>query len=234
MTERDPNPDMVANLTAKHTPDQLAAMYLRSELHNAKLSDELSGMLVITRNAAGTITGLKGKRTRQVNEEATAHDVIAILRTWKTLLAPRASIDLEGARADIVRKALKTFTHGDRTQRRRTCMNAVRGLALRPYAGPRGRSASQEHGAQKRHEIRYALMDEEHIEEHAAFYLASLAKPLEWHDRAWTAAIDVEVRYRWMYFQAWKVQLRDQALAPVESIEKPRLFVVPDPEVEAA
>jgi hypothetical protein len=105
---------------------------------NARLTNEISGLLHITRGAANTISGLKGKNTRKRNEAITDQDVMAILKIWKSLLASRASIDLEGARADLVRKALKTFVKGTRTERRRMCMDAVRGLALRPYVGPQG------------------------------------------------------------------------------------------------
>src|SRR5881409_174734 len=65
--------------------------------------------------------------------EPLAQDIRAILRLWRALCVTpagqkRTSIDLDGDRAKVVRAALKSKTTGSRKERRRMCMDAVRGL----------------------------------------------------------------------------------------------------------
>jgi hypothetical protein len=101
---------------------------------------------------------IAAETTASATRRSPTRSVKAILKIWKSLLAPAssASIDLEGARADVVRKALKTFVKGTLTERRRMCMDAVRGLRCARTAGPRG---SDYPGLTVAcgHEIKYAL-----------------------------------------------------------------------------
>ena len=202
-------------------------------LENEKLTAELSGMLHTTRQQAATIAALTGQRTKRRNEEDLRPHLLAILRLHHALLGSRlhdkqGRIIEDGKNAEIARDALKKYTAGTLGERRRVCMDAVRGLALRPYAGPKGRSANPGNGARRYAGLHYALGDENRIAEHAGFYRDTLVKPLEWQHRAWMAAIEIEARYRYVYLQALRRAEREQHTAGVEIAGRPQLELVVD------
>jgi hypothetical protein len=243
----NPHDDRVAQLMGHHDQRELAEIVVRSMEVEQALTEEVSGLVYTTRKQAQIIAGLQGKQTAKRNSDALDRHVMGILRTWKILLAPRASISVEGARADLARKALNVLTVGDPDnprpigERRHLCIDAVRGLSLRQYVGPRGRSGDPYPGSQRRHELRYALMDEEHIEDHARFYRSTLARPV---DHAWAAfkrAQEIQDRYFWLLMKAESAEearRRDeqelQAQPSLENASGRHLFAVPDPEQERA
>lgn len=177
-------------------------------VENEKLTDEVSGLLSLTRRQALSEQALRRELKNARHAEPLARDITAILKLWRALCSTkRSSIDLDGKRAAIARTALKSLTAADpdatpeeqRRQRRRMCMDAVRGLALRPYV-----VNAQRKGAgtkdQRYAKIEHALGDEGRIEDHAGFYRMAQAKPSEWHEQAYCAAADVSTRW----FDLWQ------------------------------
>lgn len=207
---------------------------------------------------------LKRELANARQSEPLARDITAILKLWRALCSTkRSSIELDGDRAKVVRAALKSKVTGTPKEKRRMCMDAVRGLALRPYVVNAQRKGTGK-PEQRYAKIEHALGDEGRIEDHAGFYRMAQAKPLDWKFEAYSRAGDVEAHYRdlWMsaaYDEKLK-RTRDRLRAdqeavetlaaktgftveqlgaaiegrPVPSADKPRLFVVPDPESEAA
>jgi hypothetical protein len=204
----DLNPEMVANLVARHDSEQLAAMYLRAECQMAEVVERRSALLSLTEKQALTERALRRELKTLRHTEPLARDIAAILKLWRARCVAanqrnRVSIDLDGPRAALVRRALKTMVAGDRKERRRMCMDAVRGLSMRPYVGPQGRTGdSNVRGTTKRNDIRYALMDEQHIEEHAGFWRALEATSLERKEGRKDTAFDIALHYLALYQDA--------------------------------
>jgi hypothetical protein len=201
---------------------------------NGQLTEEVSALTFLTRKQALSEQALRRELKQLRRSDPLAQDITAILKLWRALCSTkRSSIDLDGDRAKVVRAALKSKVTGDRKEKRRMCMDAVRGLALRPYV-----VNAQRKGAgrpeQRYAKIEHALGDEGRIEDHASFYRMALGSSLEWKDAAWAAARSAEDRWMDLYVQAVFEESRAQRKAVAALPVRPHLFVVPTPEVEAA
>lgn len=141
--------------------------------------------------------------------------VKAILLHWREVCkggSKRVGISLDGDRAKIVRKALRSLTAGNLEVRGQRCLDAVSGLALRPYVGPRGRVATDSSGATRRDDIRYALMDEQHIEEHAGYWGRAQGSDVRRKFEAWQGIALVAERH----FELWRQAAREEVRARLE------------------
>jgi hypothetical protein len=230
----NPHDDRVAQLMGHHDQRELAEIVVRSMEVEQALTEEVSGLVYTTRKQAQTIAGLQGQRTRKRNQDALDADVLGVLRMWKALLHPKATIELEGKRAEQVRDALTKYTAGTRSERRHMCMDAIRGLSLRPYAGPRGRSGDPYPGSKRYTQIAHALKDEIQIEEHARFYRSVKARPVDKAYAALKRADELQERYFWLWLQAFNGWKAEQAQPSLEHASGRHLFVVPNPEERAA
>lgn len=201
---------------------------------------------------------LKGQDTKRRNEDELNESVVVILELWLELCVTprgrkRTNIDLDSDRAETTRVALRLKTKGTPAQRCETCCDAVRGIALRPYEAYGQRFAAPANGRVRRCDIIHALGTDRRIEENAAYWQFVQAKPEEWKKAAWDRAREVEHHFASVYFDA---TLHPEALADREALvepglsilpgtsvplpqpeskePRPRLFVVPDHQEEAA
>ena len=142
--------------------------------------------------------------------------VRAVLSHWREVCkggSKRVGISLDGDRAKVVRRALRSLTTGDLEARGQRCLDAVSGLALRPYVGPRGRVATDSNGATRRDDVRYALMDEQHIEEHAAYWARAQGSDVRRKFEAWQGIALVAERH----FELWRLAAREETLRRLEA-----------------
>lgn len=179
----------------------------------ADLGEQLAGRELQLRRAGQVEVALRNqlKAGADENGELTAETqmVRAILSHWRDVCksgSKRVAISLDGDRAKVVKRALRTLTVGDLEQRGQICMDAVSGLALRPYVGPKGRVA---HGGTRRDDIRYALMDEQHIEEHRGYWLRAKGSEVQRKREAYLGIARVEERH----FELWREAAREAAKA---------------------
>jgi len=162
---------------------------------NAALCHEVSEMQRETLRLLHEKAALKGQPERKRRQAQMDSDVRAVLRFWQRQLSPRSSIDLEGKRADVVRKALRSLTHGTRSERRHTCIEAIAGVALRPYDAGYGKRTADPAKGKKRVSVEHIFASEERIEAYAELYRDTLRRPREWNLMAWQAASQVQDRY---------------------------------------
>jgi hypothetical protein len=228
---------------------QLAEKYTQARELNLALTTEHHEVLLEK-------SALKGKLAKVEQSSVTAEDIGYLLDLWLDLCAtPRqraiASIAIDGTRGKIARAALKSLTKGRREQRRDRCADAIRGKSLRPYLSFGQWYPADGKGRVWANDVEHALGSEKRIEEHAAFWEHVQSKPVEWRERQWQQAALVEQHYQSVYFDLW---LNPEAVADREALvepglsvlpgtsveipqpkeKRPRLFVVPDPESEAA
>jgi hypothetical protein len=196
---------------------QLLETHLRkAEADLVDLGEQLAGReLQLRRSGQAEVAlrnQLKAATAREDEEGDEARAVRAVLVHWRDACkggSKRVSIALDGERAKVVRRALRALTAGGLEERLQECLDAVSGLALRPYVGPRGRVATNANGATRRDDLRYALMDEQHIEEHRGYWLRAQGSDVRRKFEAWQGIARVADRH----FELWRVASREAALA---------------------
>lgn len=116
---------------------------------------------------------LKADLAKAEQDEPEHDDTHQLLMLWKALTHRNGKTDIKpgGKRYKLVKAAVKRWGH-DR------CEHAIRGLALKPYSGPRGRSHEQYLGAKKVADIEHALGDEVRFERCEQYWLEHLEPSL--------------------------------------------------------
>lgn len=137
--------------------------------------EKLRLALIDRENAQTDVTGknriinkLKAELSEQRTTAPDAEQVRTLLQLWKTQLGKnkRTAVPLDGARAQRVRWALKTY---DELRLR----SAIAGMARFPYQGPYGRrSATQRDGYKLDDDIRKICRDESTFEKFEALGMA--------------------------------------------------------------
>lgn len=116
---------------------------------------------------------LKAELSRTLEEEPEHNEVHELLQLWKALTGRNAKSDVKpgSKRYKLANAAVKRWGNERST-------NAIRGLALKPYSGPRGRSAECYLGATKHADVEHALGDETRMERCEAYWLEHLEPTL--------------------------------------------------------
>lgn len=116
---------------------------------------------------------LKAELAKAQEEEPEHDEVRELLLLWKALTLRNAKTDIKpgGKRYKLVKTAVKRWG-------RERCENAIQGLALKPYAGPRGRSHVEYPGSKKYADVEHALGDEVRMENCETIWLEHLEPSL--------------------------------------------------------
>lgn len=168
---------------------------------NARLGEEISGLLYTTRRQGHEIVSLKAEATKRAKTSTNAAQIECVLVNWMRLCRGRTShdgkkgrlpvIDADSKRWKLVAKALKSHDVSE-------CLEAVEGLAAMPYVGAYGRAASGL-PSQRYDDIEYALKDEGQIEKARKWRAQALGASERALFDAWTAASGTET----FYLTAW-------------------------------
>jgi hypothetical protein len=213
---------------------------LEGLLHDAETSMSAIGeeVQVLTRSLktqGKQLIAAENNLKRAREEDPQSVSVKAILTHWRDTCKPTGSsvhIGLQTKRADIVRAALRSYTKGSPEDRVRICMEAISGLSLRPYAGPRGYAPTPAHGGVWRGEIKYALGDEECIERHRGYWLRAQEADVQRAYRAWKQMDRVAQEHFALWLSAVNQAEAAKDQPSLENASGPNLFVVPDPPQE--
>lgn len=117
---------------------------------------------------------LQGQLVRQEEEEPEHSDVRDLLLLWKldTHRNSKTDIGTGSKRYNTAKAAIKRWGVERST-------NAIRGLALKPYSGPRGRSHEEYLGSKKVADVEHALGDEVRMERCEGYWLEHIQPTLE-------------------------------------------------------
>jgi hypothetical protein len=157
------------------SPEQQRIESLQGELEriraaaDADLSNWTTKYTVLMRENSA----LKTRIERQETDEPEHDDVRDLLTLWKQETGRRANTDIGplSKRYALAKTGVKRWGH-------QRCEHAIRGLALKPWAGPRGRSATEYPGANKHADVEHALGDEVRMERCEQTWLAHLTPSL--------------------------------------------------------
>jgi hypothetical protein len=135
------------------SPEQQRIESLQGELDriraaaDADLSNWTTKYTVLMRENSA----LKTRIERQETDEPEHDDVRDLLTLWKQETGRRANTDIGplSKRYALAKTGVKRWGH-------QRCEHAIRGLALKPWAGPRGRSATEYPGANKHADVEHA------------------------------------------------------------------------------
>lgn len=156
---------------------------------------EIAGLQQQLRRAGAAEMALRNELAKVREDEPEAQEIRAVLNHWKRRLGhPKAKCPLTGKRAKVVRAALRSHSLAE-------LLEAVDGLALRPFAGPHGRHAILKPGDRRYDDVEHALGDEKRIQEHREFWARAQASSIEQRLQAWQSVAAVEQRYFDLYFE---------------------------------
>jgi Arc/MetJ-type ribon-helix-helix transcriptional regulator len=119
------------------------------------------------------INTLKTKLEKQESNEPEHDDTRELLLVWKDATGRTNGVDISpvGKRYALAKAGVKRWGV-------KRCEHALRGLGLQPWAGPRGRSATEYPGAKKYNDVEHALGDEVRMEKLEALWLAHITPSL--------------------------------------------------------
>lgn len=191
--------------------DQYEATQLEMGEVIARLEDELAGREGQLRSEGAKVTALK-RELRQVRESEPGAEVVEkVLEHWMKVTGRqgkagrRPSIEVAGKRGQTVKKALRLKdVRTGKAYRPEDLMEALTGLGLLPYVGPKGRQRTDRNGAKRYDEVEHALGDETKIDrfvDHArrAAGVATSESMLQ----AWWQAAAMEAEYASLVLMTW-------------------------------
>lgn len=213
----------------------------RCHLLEAQLAENqtaLQGRELQLHRAGQVEVGLRNELTKVREESPDAEMITAILVHWRTELRgdKRAAINLTGKRAGVVRTALKSYTRGKQEERVQACMEAISGLALRPYVGVKGGRVPTGTPDRRFDDIEYALGSEKRIEDHRSYWQRAQASDVQRKLEAWQQITQVADRHFELWMQATMAQDRErvqQSLVAASDVGRPQLVLLEGGELAA-
>lgn len=174
---------------------------------------------------------LEAKLVKEHQEAEDAKTIRACLAVWEEYCwggKTKPCLDLTSDKADRVRKALEW----DRIGPDDVC-DSFRGLGLLPYEGPYGkRSAIKKPSYERKSGVEVALRDSSRLERFRDYYRRVQSTPADRLREQWeqmTAVTDL------MFVELLRARTREERQQVQEQArQRGHLFVVPDPESEAA
>lgn len=214
---------------------------------NSGLVGEVSGLMHTVRRQASEIVALKGDNTKHLKAQAETARITTLLQTWRDCLGhPKANIDVDGKRADVVRKAfrrghtappLPCDVHDpEKPVKDAVCTvwdeldQAIRGLALRPYV-VNYRRARVGTAKQRYDKVENALGNEELVEKFRGYWLAATVSPAK---LIWAEKERVERQADLLRDLAWEIVKRPDGDVPAWLAEEIRAVIEYRAGLEAA
>ena len=131
----------------------------------AEQATEIAGLQLQLRRAGQAEVALRNQ-LNQATEADTEHDVEirTLCDAWKRLLGhPKAKAPKTGKRWKVAKAALRHHSAEE-------CMEAIQGLALLPYVGPKGRVATGDE-KQRFDDLEHCLGDETKVDRFRGYWL---------------------------------------------------------------
>ena len=149
---------------------QLKAALRAAGETETQLTEVIGGLERDLRTYRIKVGRLEKQLARLEETEPEAKQVAQLLRHWKTVMGKRANTDIGpgGKRWKTAQAALKRTTAAEKQinpdgapeRAYARCLQAINGLALKPYAGPRGRSHIAYPAAKRYDDLEHCLGDE--------------------------------------------------------------------------
>jgi len=125
---------------------------------NAELSEEISGLMSQVRTQARREQALRRELRTLRQDDPQSADIHHVFAEWQRLLGhPGAKMPTDGSRWPVIRRALRSHTVQE-------CIEALEGLALKPYV-VNGKRMPSGPAAKRYDDVDHALGDEKRIDQ---------------------------------------------------------------------